>query len=222
VATGSSAFVTGVGFIIRFTRNYLEFGFLSPAASLHDYASSSFRFGHRTFWICLNPCLLFASVTLQILDVNLPDGKVEFRDKMQDVTFHVGEGAQLEDGLVRIPLYNFVYAKSILQGHAGDQLLPVSLSGSTTLDITLNNTLSDLPIGLYPEVMVSPGHGSYRREPRKPRSTFPAATPEHRGKEWVPKAPEIAPNPVVCCPLVTSNKGRRCFIPLVPISALTS
>jgi len=180
----------------------------------------------------LYPCPLFATVTLQIPDVNLPDGKVEFRpgicdptavpatlpqqmpqsttsnytvavdlgnstrgsygyfiypvyvhpnggqgqrcafrvqvlpsgtfiDKMQDVTFHVGEGAQLEDGLVRIPLYNFVYAKSILQGHAGDQLSPVSLSGSTTLDVTLNNTLSDLPIGLYPEVMVSPGHGSY-------------------------------------------------------------
>src|SRR5208282_4443323 len=180
----------------------------------------------------LCPCPLFASVTLQIPDINLPDGKVEFRpgtcdpaavpaslpqqmpqstttnytvavdlgntthgsygyfiypiyvhpnngkgqscgfrvqvlpsgtflDKMQDVTFHVGEGAQLEDGLVRIPLYNFVYAKSILQGHAGDQLSPVSLSGSTTLDVTLNNTLSDLPIGLYPEVMVSPRHGSY-------------------------------------------------------------
>ena len=57
----------------------------------------------------------------------LPSGT--FVDKMQDVTFHVGEGAQLEDGLVRIPLYNFVYAKSILQGHARDQLSPVSLSG---------------------------------------------------------------------------------------------
>jgi hypothetical protein len=177
-------------------------------------------------------CPLFASVTLQIPDVNLPDGKVEFRpgscdpttvpaslppqmpqyttpnytvtvdlgntthgnygyfiypvyvhpnngqgkgcgfrvqvlpsgtfvDKMQDVTLRVGEGAQLEDALVRIPLYNFVYAKSILQGHAGDQLSPVSLSGITTLSVTLNNTLADLPIGLYPDVTVSPAHGSY-------------------------------------------------------------
>lgn len=84
--------------------------------------------------------------------------------KCRNVTFHVGEGVQLEDGLVRIPLYNFVYTKSILQGHAGDQLLPVSLSGSTTLNVTLNNMLSDLPIGLYPEVTVSPGHGSYWQE----------------------------------------------------------
>lgn len=185
-----------------------------------------------SFWSPLSPSLLFATVTLQIPDVNLPAGKVEFRpgicdpaavlaslpqqmpqsttsnytvavdlgntthgsygyfiypvyvhpnsgkgqscgfrvqvlpsgtfvDKMADVSFHVGEGAQLEDGVVRIPLYNFVYSKSILQGHAGAQLSPVSLSGGTTLDVTLNNTLSDLPIGLYPAVTVSPGHESY-------------------------------------------------------------
>ncbi len=175
---------------------------------------------------------VFATATLQIPDVNLPDGKVEFRpgicdptaapaslpqqmplnstsgytvvvdignathgsygyfiypvyvylnsgkgqrcgfrvqvlpsgtflDKMADVSFHVGEGAQLEDGVVRIPLYNFVYSKSILEGHASTQLSPVSLSGGTTLDVTLKNTLSDLPIGLYPDVKVSPGHGLY-------------------------------------------------------------
>ena len=38
---------------------------------------------------------------------------------------------------------------------------PVNLSGGTTLDVTLNNTLSDLPIGLYPDVTVSPGQQSY-------------------------------------------------------------
>jgi hypothetical protein len=180
----------------------------------------------------LSPWPLFASVTLQIPDVNLPDGKVEFRpgicdstavpaglpqqmpqsttgnytvsvdlgktthgsygyfiypvyvhpnsgtgqncgfrvqvlpsgtfvDKVADVSFHVGEGSQLEDGLIRIPLYNFVYSKSILQGHAAAKLLPVSLSGATTLDVTLSNALQDLAIGLYPDVTVSAGHESY-------------------------------------------------------------
>ncbi len=180
----------------------------------------------------LSPCPLVASVTLQIPDVNLPDGKVEFRpgicdsaatptgllqqmpqsttsnytlavdlgntthgsygyfiypvyvhpnsgngqgcgfrvqvlpsgtfvDKVADVSFHVGEGAQLEDGVIRIPLYNFVYSKPILQGHAGAKLSPVSLSGGTKLDVTLSNTLPDLAIGLYPDVSVSPGHESY-------------------------------------------------------------
>jgi hypothetical protein len=180
----------------------------------------------------LLPPPLFAIVGLQIPDVNLPDGKVEFRpgicdpaavppdlaqqmpqntttnytvafdlgntthgsygyfiypvyvrpnsgngqscrfrvqvlpsgtfvDKMADVSFHVGEGAQLEDGVVRIPLYNFVYPKSILQGHAETKISPANLSGGTTLDITLINALSDLPIGLYPDATVSLGHPSY-------------------------------------------------------------
>jgi len=61
----------------------------------------------------------------------LPSGT--FVDKMADVSFHVGGGAQLEDGIVRIPLYNFVYAKSILGGHATAELSPVSLSGGTML-----------------------------------------------------------------------------------------
>lgn len=182
------------------------------------------------FSICLRP--ISASVTLQIPDVNLPDGKVEFRpgvcdsvgmpavlpqqmpetttnsyvvmvdlvntthgsygyfvypiyvhsnsgngrdcvfhvqvlpsgtfvDKMADVSFHVGEGTVMEDGTTRIPLYNFAYSKSILQGHAGTKLSSVSLNGETTLDITLSNVLADLAIGLYPDVTVSPEHGSY-------------------------------------------------------------
>lgn len=41
-----------------------------------------------------------------------------FVDKVADVSFHVGEGAQLEDGVIRIPLYNFIYSKPILQVHA--------------------------------------------------------------------------------------------------------
>jgi hypothetical protein len=185
-----------------------------------------------SFVATLLPPPLFAIVGLQIPDVNLPDGKVEFRpgicdpaavppdlaqqmpqntttnytvafdlgntthgsygyfiypvyvrpnsgngqscrfrvqvlpsgtfvDKMADVSFHVGEGAQLEDGVVRIPLYNFVYPKSILQGHAETKISPANLSGGTTLDITLINALSDLPIGLYPDATVSLGHPSY-------------------------------------------------------------
>jgi len=185
-----------------------------------------------SFFSPLSPCPLFGTVTLQIPDVNLPDGKVEFRpgicdsaaapaslpqqmpqfttsnytvvvdlgntthgsygyfiypvyvrpnsgngqscgfrvqvvpsgtfvDKVVDVSFHVGEGAQLEDGVIRIPLYNIVYSRSLLQGHPGAKLSPVSLSGATMLDITLSNTLPDLTIGLYPDVTVSPGHQSY-------------------------------------------------------------
>src|ERR1017187_3733077 len=93
----------------------------------------------------------------------LPSGT--FVDKMADVSFHVGEGAQLEDGVVRIPLYNFIYSKSILEGNASTQLSPVSLSGGTTLSVTLKNTLADLPIGLYPDVKVSPAHELYWQGP---------------------------------------------------------
>jgi hypothetical protein len=88
----------------------------------------------------------------------LPSGT--FSDRMSDVSFQVGEGAQLEDGSVRIPLYNFVYAKPILQGSSGMQLTPVSLSGETSAYLTLSNQLADLPIGLYPSMKVSPSHQS--------------------------------------------------------------
>jgi hypothetical protein len=100
----------------------------------------------------------------------LPSGT--FADKVADVSFHVGEGAQLEDGVIRIPLYN-IYSKSILQGHPGAKLQLVTLSGDTKLDITLSNALPDLAIGLYPEVQVSPGHKSYWLENPQAEVRFP-------------------------------------------------
>lgn len=113
----------------------------------------------------------------------LPSGT--FADKVADVSFHVGEGAQLEDGVIRIPLYN-IYSKSLLQGHPGAKLQLVTLSGDTKLDITLSNALPDLAIGLYPELQVSRGTSPTGKRTHKLRCAFPIAAREcwMRARSW--------------------------------------
>ena len=89
----------------------------------------------------------------------IPSGT--FLDQMADAHFQVGDGAQVEQGTIRVPLYNLVYSKAMLQSGGSAKPAVVSLSGVSTLEFTLTNGLADLPIGLYPDPSVSPGHLSY-------------------------------------------------------------
>jgi hypothetical protein len=81
----------------------------------------------------------------------LPSGT--FVDKMADVAFQVGDDARVEDGTIRIPLYNNVYAKPILESQA-PSLPEVSLSGESLIEIGISNTLPDLQVGLYKDIGV--------------------------------------------------------------------
>lgn len=71
---------------------------------------------------------------------------------MADVSFQVGENLPLEEGTIRIPLFNVSYAKPILEYDSS--MSEVGLSGESPVEIGLTNTLPDLPVGLYKDLTV--------------------------------------------------------------------
>jgi len=81
----------------------------------------------------------------------LPSGT--FVDQTADVTFHVGNDGHLEDGTIRIPLYNTRSSKPIVDYQVAT-LSGVSLSGKSPIEIGISNNLPDLPIGLYKDIAV--------------------------------------------------------------------
>jgi len=81
----------------------------------------------------------------------LPSGT--FVDQMGDVAFRVDDDGRLEDGTIRIPLYNTVSTKQILDRQV-PSLAEVSLSGESSIEIGISNTLPDLQVGLYKDIAV--------------------------------------------------------------------
>jgi hypothetical protein len=80
-------------FFLAFERNSLTMCFPPPAPAQLGMQRMSYVWKTRearilllglSFLFSLSPGLLFGSVTLQIPDVNLPDGKVEFRPGICD------------------------------------------------------------------------------------------------------------------------------------------
>jgi hypothetical protein len=81
----------------------------------------------------------------------LPSGT--FVDQTADITFHVGSEGRLEDGTIRIPLYNTRPSKPIVD-YQVPTLSGVSLSGQSPIEIGISNSLTDLPVGLYKDIAV--------------------------------------------------------------------
>jgi hypothetical protein len=81
-----------------------------------------------------------------------------FADAMGTVKFHVGDGLNLEEGTIKIPLYSIRNPK-ILDGRlskpsvdAQNPLVSVNLTGETPIEITVSSKLEDLQLGLYKDI----------------------------------------------------------------------
>jgi hypothetical protein len=92
----------------------------------------------------------------------LPSGT--FTDRIADVSFQVGENPPLEEGTIRLPLFNITYAKPILEYETS--LSEVGLSGESSVEIGLTNTLPDLPVGLYKDLTVDSSPGLWQTHPQ--------------------------------------------------------
>jgi len=87
--------------------------------------------------------------------------KDSFVDTFADVTFRVGDPANLESGTINMPLHNISYHKPILQSISPDSLYKIALRGQRSFDLRLVNLLPNLPVYLQSVVDANPENQNY-------------------------------------------------------------